>query len=324
MTLERSFIQRIREANRGQAADLVTVIGDDCAVIRKNEQDVQLLTTDTLVEGVHFDLAFHSPYDLGRKVAAVNISDIAAMGGTPRFAQLSVALSPSLDSQALDSFMTGFLKICQEHGVILTGGDTVSAPCATFTVTLLGEMRASQVIYRNQGQVGDDVWVSGTLGGAAAGLALLQKGLGLDPHFSALYKAHLDPQPQVALGQYLAGSCLVHAMQDISDGVATDLAHLCTASGLAAEIDPDLLPMPEGLATAAQLCAVEPQHWALSGGEDYQLLFALAPASGAEVSRGAAKNGLNLTRIGRLQAGTGVRLVNGQEISYQGYEHGAA
>ncbi|MEN8139709.1 MAG: thiamine-phosphate kinase [Thermodesulfobacteriota bacterium] len=330
---ERAFIRHVQEAVGGSpgGADLLKALGDDCAVLAAgggHGQEVQLITTDTLVAGVHFDLSFHPLKLLGRKAAAVNISDIAAMGGTPRFAQLSVTLCPALGDQGLADFMTGFLACCQEHGVTLTGGDTVSGQEASFTVTMLGEMAAAAVCYRHGGQSGDEVWVSGQLGSAAAGLALLQQGRGGLERFAALYAAHLDPVPQVPLGQLLARSSWVTAMQDISDGLATDLAHLAAASGLAAQVEADLLPLAPELIEAAALCQADHLDWGLRGGEDFQLLFTTPPGQGALLAVQAREElGLKLRQVGRLKPGSGVFLrrpgAKSEEISYQGYEHGS-
>ena len=197
-----------------------------------------LLTTDTLVEGVHFDLAWHPPLLLGRKAGAVNLSDVAAMGGEPRFALLNVAF-PGSASAWLDDFLAGFHGILQEHDTHLVGGDTVkSSSDISITVTIIGEAAEDSICYRSGAVPGDLVFVSGSLGDAAAGLALCRAGISSDDsgQWQQLLSAHLDPQPQVQLGRILAESGQIHAMMDISDGLATDLAHICAASGVGAEM----------------------------------------------------------------------------------------
>jgi len=322
---EREIIARIREA-AGTSGDLVVGIGDDCAVYRTASERVSLVTTDTMVEGVHFDLAWHPPTALGRKAAAVNISDIAAMGGLPRFALLSLAMSPATGSQWLDAFMAGFLAVLAEHDVVLIGGDTVqSGHESVFSITVIGEMAESELITRKGARVGDVVLVSGFLGEAAAGLALCRSGLGQDIAWQSLIGAHLDPVPQVALGRVLSASGMVHAMQDLSDGLATDLAHICAESGVGAAVTAEKVPLSPALRRAAETCEHPALDWALSGGEDYQLLFTVAEQQVAPLCNLVReKTGRELVAVGRIVAGAGVFLEEAgrrREISYRGYEH---
>ena len=189
---EREIIASIRQA-AGISGDLVVGIGDDCAVYKTAPDRLSLVTTDTMVEGVHFDLSWHPPAELGRKAASVNISDIAAMGGLPRFALLSLALAPAFRSQWLAEFMAGFLAVLSEHGVVLIGGDTVqSGHESVLSVTVIGEMAEAELITRKGARPGDAVMVSGFLGEAAAGLALCRLGLNHDPGWQPLVAAHLD------------------------------------------------------------------------------------------------------------------------------------
>jgi thiamine-monophosphate kinase len=322
---ERAFIRGVTALAAGQAPGLVKGIGDDCAVLVKEGDQVLLVTTDTLVAGVHFDLRWHPLHLLGRKAAAVNLSDIAAMGGVPRYALLSAALSPELAEEGLQCFMEGFVEMLREHDVLLVGGDTVAASCPTFSITLLGEMAGAEVCYRSAAREGDEVWVSGVLGEAAAGLALCRQQAAVPPHLAALVQAHLNPQPRLALGRWLAASGEVHAMMDISDGLATDLAHICTASGLAALVAGRQLPLSTALREAAALLGHDPRQWALCGGEDYELLFTVAAGAGAALARRVrADLGLEMRCVGRMILGDGVFLEEEgrrRPISYQGYEH---
>jgi thiamine-monophosphate kinase len=322
---EREIIARIRQAVGG-AGDLLVGIGDDCAVYRTAPDRVSLVTTDTMVAGIHFDLRWHPPAELGRKAATVNISDIAAMGGQPRFALLSLALTPDLGEQWLAEFMAGFLDVLSEHGVVLIGGDTVQGRHeSVFSVTLLGEMAEAEVLTRKGARVGDVVLVSGFLGEAAAGLTLCRLGLGQDPGWQPLVGAHLNPVPQVELGRVLAASGLVHAMQDLSDGLATDLAHICTESGVGAVVAAEKVPLSSLLRKAAETCGQSPLEWALAGGEDYQLLLTAGEEQLAPLCALVRKEtGHELHPVGRIVEGRGVFLEKAgqrREISYQGYEH---
>ncbi len=327
---ERELIARIREMGGGLVDDLVCGIGDDCAVIRTNDGDrlLRLLTTDCLADGVHFDRSWHSPFLLGRKAAAVNISDVAAMGGRPRFALLAVAVAPDLAGQWLAAFLKGFVACLTEHDAVLVGGDTVSCRSgAVITVTMIGEVAAERVLFRNRARVNDSIWVTGPLGGAAAGLELCrQEGEGTaTAQWAELVQAHLNPEPQVRIGSLLAASGMVRSMMDLSDGLATDLAHLCTASGVGAEIDEKLLPRSDLLAAAAARLHLSALEWMIAGGEDYQLLFTAAAEHDQPLLRLVRETlGQEIHRIGRVveTAGVVLRTAGGsRRIDYQGYDH---
>jgi len=324
---EREIIARIREKSPHRRGSLLEGIGDDCAVYRTSENHVNLVTTDTLVEGVHFALDWHPPEVLGRKAAAVNISDIAAMGGVPRFALLSLALSRGTESEWLDAFLVGFLAVLGEHDVSLIGGDTVqSGQGLCLSVTILGEIEEGRAVSRSGAAVGDLVMVSGCLGEAAAGLAICQKGWQGREEWRQLVDAHLDPVPKVALGRVLAASGLVHAMMDLSDGLATDLAHICAESRVGAVVRAEEIPLSAALQDAARACGHSALDWALSGGEDYQLLFTLSEADLPGLCRLLAASGRDeaLHPVGRIVEGRGVHLEEEgdvREISYTGYEH---
>jgi len=302
-------------------------IGDDCAVLRKDNKNCLLVTTDTLIEGVHFDLAWHPPFLLGRKTGAVNLSDIAAMGGQPRFALLSMAFPGSAPAW-LEEFLAGFAEILHQYGSCLVGGDTVkSSNDLSITVTIIGEAAEDNICYRT-GAVKDDlVFVSGFLGDAAAGLALCRAGLSRENsgQWPQLLNAHLDPQPQVLLGRVLAESGLVHAMMDISDGLATDLAHICAESCTGAEIFKEDLPVSAQLNSAAGKLKKNLSAWILKGGEDYQLLFTVSPDDELRLRNLVLdKTGREIFCIGKINAGPGVYLSDGlnrEEVSYQGYDH---
>lgn len=327
MASERELIARIKAMVGTSAADLVTGIGDDCAVLRSATDRVWLVTTDSLADTIHFDRSWHPPLLLGRKAAAVNISDVAAMGGRPCFALLAMAVADDLRGAWLDAFIEGFVGRLADYDTILVGGDTVAcSQGAVFTVTLIGQARADQVCYRKAAREGDSIWVSGSLGGAAAGLELCRRGeKGLPSQWQELVRAHLDPEPRVRLGTYLATSGKVGAMLDLSDGLATDLAHICAASRKGAVVDAGLLPAPEDLADVAGELGRDPLEWMISGGEDYQLLFT-APAEHDQTLAHEVheQTGTPVRRIGRIVAGSGVVLRTGsgnRRIDFQGFEH---
>ena len=246
------------------------------------------------------------------------------MGGRPCYALLSLALPPALDDQWLESLLAGVGEMLAEHGCALVGGDTVRAGELSLSVTVLGQADAGPVIYRSGGRVGDLVLVSGPLGSAAAGLALLQAGQA-EP-WPELARAHLDPDPQVELGRALAAGGLVTAMQDLSDGLATDLAHLCQESGLAARLKAAQLPRLPRLTEAAAKLGREELDWVLRGGEDYQLVYTVAPQDLPGLRQALDAAGLSAgVVVGELGEGHGVRLDLGagreEDIEFQGFEH---
>ncbi|MBI5557316.1 MAG: thiamine-phosphate kinase [Deltaproteobacteria bacterium] len=322
---ERKIIQGIARQATRRPADLVKGIGDDCAVVRKGHGLVELWTMDTLVEGVHFDLSWHPPRLLGRKAANVNISDIGAMGGRPRFALLSLGLPRACAAQLIDPFLAGFQEALGEYEVALVGGDTVSAgERLLLSVTVCGEMREDQVCYRSAAAAGDQVWVSGCLGNAACGLELCRRGVAGQGEYAALLHAHLDPHPQVGLGALLAESGLIHAMMDISDGLATDLAHICAESGVGAEVMAGAVPLADELLQAANLLGLAPLPLALQGGEDYQLVFTAPVENNESLQTLCLQAGMKIFCVGRIVAGNRVMLrqdTGWRDITFGGYEH---
>jgi thiamine-monophosphate kinase len=284
-----------------------------------------------LVARVHFDTAWHDPFLLGRKSLAVNISDIAAMGGTPQFALLSMGIPGSYDSKWTDRYMDGFISFLDEYGVVLIGGDTVSSDVLTFSITVLGSSESGKAIGRQGAGPGDSVYVSGSLGSAAAGLHLCQKGRLTVPEtkngrWQALMNRHLDPVPRVQLGRLLLQSGCVTAMQDISDGIATDLSHICTASDVAAVLDEKLLPAHPELQAMCSEMGLSVTDFQLRGGEDYELLFTVLSGCEQQLEEQILSAlGEPVHRVGVLEEGHGVsmRTCSGESvrIDYQGYEH---
>lgn len=323
---ERGFIEQLRRMLPATGESLVRGVGDDCAVFRMAEGILGLLTTDTMVEGVHFDRSWHPPRLLGRKLAAVNLSDVAAMGGEPRFAVLSVAVPDALMNDWLQEVMAGLGGMLSEHGAILIGGDTVKCHgSAVFSLTLLGAVDEAEVCYRSGARPGDSVWISGEPGLAAAGLALCKNGQGQDGRWSRLVEAHLNPEPMLRLGRLLAESGVITAMIDTSDGMATDLAHLCKESGVAAEIDAERIRLSPLQQEAVRFCAVDPLKWALAGGEDFLLLFTVPIEREKGVEEIVSKQGFgSMHRVGTIVEGQGVFLKKSgtrEDISYRGYDH---
>ncbi len=326
---ELDLISTIRATVKEGHSSLKAGIGDDCAIFAANSAEDLVITTDMLVEGVHFDTGWHPPYLLGRKSVAVNISDIAAMGAKPRFALFSIGMSARFDNHWHESFLDGVLSHLKEFDCTLIGGDTVSSEQLTISVTVIGATGSDKSVKRDGARVGDKVFVSGNLGSSAAGLYLFQQKLITDRDtaaWPALINEHLNPQPQVRTGQLLSEYRGVSAMQDISDGIATDLSHICSASKVKATIFEKSLPGHSELYDMCQKQGKNPADFQLKGGEDYQLLFTANRESANNITYDFRnKHGIELYEVGVIEKGEGVYLKSREgditPISYQGYEH---
>ena len=286
-------------------------VGDDCARMRVADGMELAVTTDMLLEGRHF-LPDAEPRALGHKALAVNLSDLAACGATPRWAVLAIALK-SADETWLAGFSAGLFALAERHGVELVGGDTTRGERTIISIAALGEVPAGAALSRAGALPGDDLWVSGELGGAA--LALVHPGI-------AEAAARLArPEPRVALGLRLRG--LAHAAIDISDGLAGDLAHILERSRVAARVSYDLIPR-----AAAFRALGKPElekDCVLSGGDDYELLFAAPAGRRSEVQALSRELALPLSRIGAIEAGEGALSIvdaAGKPIAFRGgFDH---
>jgi thiamine-monophosphate kinase len=302
------------------AQNAVLGVGDDAALLAVAAGMELAVSTDMLVSGQHF-FPNVDPYLLGHKTLAVNLSDLAAMGATPRWATLSLAL-PAAEADWLEVFSHGLFDMADRFGVSLVGGDTTRGPL-NFCVTILGEVPAGQALRRSGAHVGDDIWVSGDLGGAALGLSFLRGDILLDADSeieACLTRLHA-PEPRVALGRALLG--VAHAAIDISDGLLADLGHILERSGVGAELNFPRLPAHP--AVAARLPQKLAQHCLLAGGDDYELCFTAAPARAHVVLAAAAAADVHVTSIGRITAEPGLRLLaaNGAalDIEEAGFDH---
>lgn len=277
-------------------------IGDDAALWTPHADHAVVITTDALVERVHFRLDWTDWTSLGHKMLAVNLSDIAAMGATPRLATVVIGLTGDERVSEIEALYRGAGALAAAHGVVIAGGDVVKVPTdVTLSVTLLGEVAKEQALRRDGAQPGDVLVVSGTLGASAAGLALLAERLDPRSGGNLLIAAHLRPNPRLALGKILHDSGVACAM-DLSDGVLSDLPKLLTASGVSAVVDVDRVPVLPAVR------ALFPDRWrelALYGGEDYELLFTV-PEKKLETLRGKADDvAATLTAIGRIVSDEG-------------------
>ncbi len=273
---ERALIERIRRRLGGPGEGVIVGIGDDAAAFTPSPGRVLLATTDMLVEGVDWERRYASPREVGWKALAINLSDIAAMGGIPRHALVSLGLPEATSLEEVEELYEGLVALAERYKVQIIGGDTGAAPVLTLSITLIGEVEPARLVRRSGAQAGDLLAVTGVLGASAAGLGILSQSEGDSAEWKEIIQAHLTPTPRVSEGVMLA-RLGVHAMIDLSDGLATDLGHLCRSSGVGGRVWLPRLPIPEPVTRAAALLDLDPWRLAVSGGEDFELLFA-APA----------------------------------------------
>ena len=327
---EDEWVAEIRKILGDEAPGVRLGVGDDAALVQIGDREA-ILTTDLLVEGVHFRLDTISPRDLGYKAVVVNVSDVAAMGGSPRYGLASVAVPPAIEPGWLVELYGGIRDAATEYATAIVGGDTSRSERIVLSVAVVGEAVKGRAVTRSGGQPGDRLVVTGALGASAGGLRLAEA----EPEVvrpaiasdwgRALLAAHVRPQARVGEGQTLC-ACGATAMIDVSDGLALDLTRLCRESGVGAVLQLARLPVSPALAKLAEVIAVEPLDLALAGGEDYELLAAL-PADAVE---GAATQllerfGTSLTVVGEMRSTQGVVLVeaDGSERSLEtlGWDH---
>ena len=310
---EFDLIDRIR-TRAATRDDIVLGIGDDAAILQPPPGKQLVVTADTLNAGVHFPEATR-PEDIGWKTLAVNLSDLAAMGAQPAWCTLSLSL-PESDPKWLDGFLDGFLELATQHGIAVVGGDTTRGPLS-LGVTAMGFVEPGRALRRDGAQAGDDVWVTGTLGDAAAALQSLFAGAALD----RALRTRLDrPTPRVEAGQRLVG--LANACIDVSDGLLADLGHVCTRSGVGAEIELEALPASAALHRFAPAMR---HPWQAAGGDDYELCFTARAESRDEIAAVMDALAVPATRIGKIVAGQEVRALDANGNPWQpsrtGYTH---
>jgi thiamine-monophosphate kinase len=308
MASERELIERVTRSLPSQVGPGLRVgIGDDAAVIRPSAGVEWVLTTDAFIENVHFLLRVHPPEAVGYKALARATSDLAAMGAQPRYFLLGLALPRSCTGKWFDRFLKGMSRAARRFGLVLAGGDTTRNPQAAINLTVIGEVVPGRTVLRSGARPGDMICVSGTLGEAELGLRVLQQGSGMRSRWKGVIKKHIYPEPRLALGAWLARKGRATAMIDTSDGLSTDLAHLCEASGVGAKVwaaKIPKVPLPSDL----KKLGLNPLHLALDGGEDYELLFTVPRRQARHLPR--AVRGVPITIIGEITRSKGILLMD--------------
>lgn len=314
MATEEEIVNLIRET-AGTDEDILCGIGDDAAVLRTRGNI--LATADQLIEGIHFSREYATLDQIGQKAVAVNVSDIAAMGGIPRWALLCLGLPQDLKLQDIKKLIQGIVDAAGSYQIKVVGGDLSAADCITISLTLLGEAPSTPLL-RSNAKAGDHIWVSGTLGDSAAGLQALRYNLDAPE----LIEKHLTPIPRLEAGQILAKKGLTRCMIDISDGLGSDLNRICRESNVGARVYINKLPISEILRNYAPDRGQPEELFALYGGEDYELLFTTSAELSEEIQ---ASLSLPVTNIGEIvPVEQGIQLIypNGKKEPLQwGFDH---
>lgn len=324
------LIARLEDRLQGsQSSRIIRGIGDDCAVVQPSEGMELLLTVDTQEEGVHFRREWATPEDIGWRCLAVNVSDIAAMAGSPLGAVVALSLPAALEVAFIEAFYDGMQAHAARYDCPVIGGNVSrrTAETMSVTITVLGEAPRGCSVYRSGAQIGDEIWVTGGLGGARAGLAVLGQparvtGLATE----RVVTRYRRPQPRLHEAQYLRQHADLHSLLDLSDGLSSDLRHVCEASKVAADVEADRIPIDEEVRRIAAAYEVEPLTYALHGGEDFELCLTVPPGGLDGVREDFERRfQCRLVRVGTILQGSGVVLVRPdgthEALPARGYDH---
>jgi thiamine-monophosphate kinase len=320
---EDTLVDAISALNGGTSRVLLG-IGDDAAVWQPARSQRSVISTDAFVEGVHFERAWMTPEEIGERAMAANLSDLAAMGARPRLGTVALGVAQAWTEEAVLQLYAGMTRCASAHGLQIAGGDLTRAPVLTLAITVIGEVRPSNLKTRSGARPGDVLAVTGSLGGSRAGLDLLRGAIRLDDDMAGVaLQAHRVPQPRIAEGRWLGASRSVRAMMDCSDGLSTDLARLARASSVGASLE--RVPVAQVARAAAVALGVDAEAYALAGGEDFELLVAIeARAFGHLARRFRTRFGRDLERVGQTRAdGRLVVVNNGREdpLARTGWDH---
>ena len=304
------LIRQLQRRHERQSPFILKGIGDDAAVVSIPSGNWTVLTTDLLTEGIHFDLRTSSPTSIGYRAAMANLSDVAAMGATPRFLLISIAIPPGLRAAEIHALYRGLMSACKPYDVHLVGGDTSASRQGLFlSITLLGTTARGHALFRTGARIGDGIYVTGTLGDALAGLQLLtrrrtaRRGAQLaSVNRRFLEDRHRHPTARIREGLWLNQEKLATAAIDLSDGLSGDLRHVCHESHVGAEIDLARLPISSACRAYADKQRIDPTALALAGGEDYELLFTVAARDEHKLERQARARRFAITKIGTIKA----------------------
>ena len=311
---ERALIARIRARVPSTHPDLLAGIGDDGAIVRPARNRVEVVTTDMMIEGVHFRREWSTPRDIGAKAIAVNVSDLGAMGAEPRMATLSLALPDSLPLADFDGLIDGVAEAAEAAGLVIAGGNLTRSPGPlVLDVTAIGAVHARKALRRDAARAGDELWVTGTLGAGVAGLRWLERH-GVPEESSSARRAvrrACRPEPPLKAGVALSRARASRAAIDLSDGLADGLRRLAEASGCGVTVDAGAVPLDTSARAVFEELGLDPVAETLAGGDDYELLFTVSPRNRGRFRSARAVLGTPVTRIGVVTAGNAL-LVTGE------------
>ena len=312
---ERDLIARIRARLPPSPPWMIVGIGDDAAVVEPERNRLDVLTVDAIVEGVHFDRAFTPPDAIGHRALAVNLSDLAAMGATPRWALLSLALPTALTVSDFDALVAGLAALAARHRVHVAGGNLTRSPRSlVIDVTGSGTVKRRRALLRRGARAGDELYVSGTIGAAAAGLQMLRAGrksatlTSVSSVVEPCIRRYLYPEPRLRLGMMLGRNRAATACMDLSDGLADAVQQVAEASGVGAVIEADALPIEPEARRWFESCGLDAVHESITGGDDYELLVAVRPRTRRRLASAQRHGDAPLTRIGTCTADRAVVL----------------
>ena len=325
---EFGFIDSIKEQCVTSLKGVVKGIGDDCAVFGPYSGRVLLFTTDMLIEDIHFLRDRITPYQLGWKAIAVNLSDIAAMGGEPLYCLISLGIPVEMDVELIQDFYKGMKDICERYRVNIVGGDTVASPDKLIiNVSLIGDAKEGEVLYRSGARPGDKIYLTGNVGDSSAGLKILKNEISPPRSMSGHFlKTHNEPKPLIETGRIVATSRLASSMIDLSDGLLSDLGHICEESRVGALLFGSKIPLSSELKLLASRANFNPLDLALSGGEDYLLLLTVPEANTHDLELLFEDNRPSpLYLIGEMTEEQGIRMVTEdgsvEELGPKGFNH---
>ncbi len=316
-TGEFSLIKKLELLNRNsniESSSLIAGIGDDAAVVEKDSNNCLLITADSLVENIHFSLNYTTAFMLGKKCLAVNLSDIAAMGGNPLYYLVCLCAPAATPLQLIQDIYAGMKNMANKYSLLLVGGDTVASDRGiTISITIIGEAKKDRVVFRHGAKKGDHIFVTGYPGDSALGLEILRKGSFKEPK-SRIIKKHISPVPRIEAGKALSKHRIASSMIDVSDGIASDMRHIMEQSMVGASIFSSSLKLSKSYRTYCSLRKDEEYFYpALCGGEDYELLFTAGHEKNTEIKALEKKLGIPITHIGEVTGNKGVLEIIGTD-----------
>ncbi|MFQ5825083.1 MAG: thiamine-phosphate kinase [bacterium] len=326
---EFGLIERIKKIVEVPNKDLLTGMDDDTAAFRISKDQILLLSTDALIEGVHFSLKYFSFFHLGWRAMAANLSDLAAMGGWPQYAVVSLSLPQNLQVESVEEMYHGMKTLADQYHTTIIGGDTTRSPERIFiSLAVIGQVEENQLTQRAGAQVGDALFITGTLGGSQAGLKVLKsQEAWLKKKYGSAVERHLSPKPRIKEALFLVNKFAIHSMIDISDGLASEVNHICHQSDVGALVYESQLPLDPETKSVAEYFGESPVDYAMNGGEDYELLFTTPEINVHEIQKKIHKKfGLSCSKVGMIiEKAEGIYLEKTDRkkipLDFKGYDH---